>query len=979
MKSNLFLLIQVILLGVFFPSFASAQQGILTGTVLDKSSGESMIGVIVEVRRNDTLITGAATDFDGNFTFNLHPGVYEIAFKYLSYSTLQLVDIEIIPLSTKTLAVEMTSEATNLTEIVVKAELVRSSEAALLAIQRRASSIQDGVSSQQIGRTGSANAAEAIRQLPGAVVEDGRFIVVRGLGDRYSLSMLNGIILPGTDPYRNSSGIDMIPSQMINSITTSKTFTPDHPGNFTGGLVNIETKSIPDRFTFSVNVNGGFNDQSSLRNTFISSTQKGKWDLLGMDDGSRNQPSMLLNEDNRELLSSSTYLVARQPSNTHTRDIFDQSSKQLSNQFVPHRIQSPLNTGLNLSVGNRFRVFNNELGFIAAVNYSNTYQHYENGIVSTYINTNTDFLFPYQDLRERKSVHNPSLGGLANLMYKLGQNHVLHTGALFNNDAEITSREQTGTYLGQVSNSRAEFNAISNEFVQRQSAQYRLGGRHTFDRLNESMLEWNISRTNAFQKEPDLTYFAYTKVCDENGAGEVECQYYINNAEIAFPYHFFRDLRDNSWEVKLDLTIPLSQNVNQKTPNEIKFGGMFSKTVRNFSEYRYQLNNSGVPSSLNFTRFKGNFDAFFDLDNFGIIDTLLNPDGTVNRYVTGYHYINQINARNFYTGHSQISSVYAMITLQPLKDVKFIGGLRLEHTNMEVVSKDTMLAPGSIRRVDVLPSVNLVYSISEKSGLRAAFSQTLARPNMRELAPFVQFDTKNGFFNVGNPNLKQTSIQNLDLRIEHYPDHGEMIAAGAFLKIFNNPIIRAFNPKATIPELSFINVDEAMVYGIEFECRKNLSFLTPLLQNFYLNANLALIYSSYNIPPDEIQNSQNIDPGYDQTTRPFQGQAPYIVNTILSYINPEQGWEASMAYNVSGPKLYSISLFATPDVYEQPFSLLNFKVSKRLSRNFQISLTGRNLLNAYNRKTLSFRGSEYIAEASSPGRTVSFAIRYDVR
>lgn len=956
-----------------------AQKGVLNGKVFDKVSGETLIGAIIEVSQEGNKIAGAATDFDGNYRVELDPGIYQVGINYLSYAKFTIPDVNIQTTEVNTLDIAMEAESVSLNEIVIKAEAVRSTEVALIALQRNASSVQDGVSSQQISRTGVSNAADAIRQMPAAVIQDGRFIVVRGLGDRYSISQLNGVTLPSTDPYRNSSSLDLIPTQIIESIISVKTFTPDLPGNFSGGLVNINTKSIPDKFTMSLGVSTSYNSQSSLINNFQKHQNSGKYDWLGFEDGGRNQPSMLLDPEVRNQLSTSTYLTARQPGNEEVTSIFNETAHELSNTFVPVIGKTPLNMGVNLAIGHRFPVFKKEFGFTLSVNYGNNYQHYDDGVVATYINTNTDFLFPYQKLYESKSVQNPSLGGLFNMAYKLSDNHILSGNVIFNNDAEIISRSQTGEFLGQVSNSMAEFNTNSIEFIQRQISNYQLSGKHVFPSLNNIQIEWNGSATNSFQHEPDLKYFAYTRVCEDPGGGEEDCEYYINNAEIAYPYHFFRKLEDNGYEGKLDISIPFANGKNLTDANAIKIGGLHSSMDRSFEEYRYQLNNSGIPSTLNFTSFDGDFDAFWNSQNFGIIDTTYKSDGTVQRYVTGYHYVNQINARNFYTGTSAVSSAYAMVTYNVTRALKAVGGVRMEKTDMEVISQDTTVPVGKINQTDFLYSLNLIYALTEKSNLRIAGSQTLARPNLRELAPFVQFDTKNGFFNVGNPGLKRTLIQNYDLRYEVYPQQGELLAISAFYKKFNDPIIRAFNPKATIPELSFINVDEAVVIGAELELRKELNFISPALKNFYLNTNLAIIHSTYDIPADEIENSKNIDPEYNETERPFQGQAPFIVNAILSYNNPESGLEVALSYNVSGKKLYNISLFATPDVYEQPVSLLNFKASKRFAKNYQISITARNLLNATNEKTHAFHGKEYVAESNSIGRTIGFSLTYQIR
>jgi len=955
-----------------------AQQALLSGKVLDKASGEAVIGAIVILQSGDSQAGGAATDLDGNYRIQVEAGTYDMVVSYLSYAPYKVEGLDLKAGQATTMDVALETESVELGEIVVKAETVRNTEVALIALQRRAVAIQDGVSSQQISRTGSSTAADAVRQMPGAVVEGGRFVVVRGLGDRYSLSQLNGVTLPSTDPYRNASSMDLIPSKMIDNVISVKTFTPDLPGNFSGGLINIETKSIPDRFNLSLEVNGSYNTQSSFNSRFLASADQGRYDWLGFEDGSRRMPSLLEDPAVRDQMSSSTYLTARQPGNEAVREIFNSTSHALSNTFIPVSQTSPMNYGFNLSVGNRFKVFNNDLGFTAAVNYGDNYQYYEGGKESTWINTNTDFLFAYQDLTERKSVRNPSLGSLFDMAYQVGRNHQVGANVIFNNDAELVTREQSGSFLGQVSNSAAVFNTRSVEFLQRQMTNIQLHGTHVFPKLADSQVEWSASRNRSFQEEPDLKYFAYTTETVDNG-GEQSTDYYMNNAEYAFPYHFFRRLDDRGMEGKLDITIPFLTRKEWSSGNTIKVGGLYNALDRNFGEYRYQLNNSGVPSSLGFSQFEGDFGAFLDPANFGIVDTLYRPDGTINRYQTGYHYINQINSKNFYTGSQRIAAGYVMMTYGVSPKLKLIGGLRVETTDIRVVSQDSTVAPGRIDQTDLLYSLNVIYNLTANSNLRLAASRTLARPNMRELAPFVQFDTKNGFFNVGNPDLTRTLIQNYDARWEFYPKSGELIALSGYLKIFNDPIIRAFNPRASIPELSFINVDQAMVYGVELELRKDLSFISPALKRFYVNTNLALIHSSYDIPKEEIENSKNIDPEYDQTTRPFQGQAPFIVNAILSYIHPEQGWEVALAYNVSGQKLYNISLFATPDVYEQPVSMLNLKLSKRFAERFQVSLTARNLLNATNKKTLDFHGQEYVAESFTLGRTFGMSLSYQIR
>ncbi|MBK8954853.1 MAG: carboxypeptidase-like regulatory domain-containing protein [Saprospiraceae bacterium] len=953
-----------------------AQNGVLSGTITDKSTGETVIGATVVINKAGQQVTGTTTDFDGKYHINLAPGVYEVVVSYLSYGKQTITDLEIIKGKTNLLDIALEEETAKLMEVVVTAEVVKNTEAALISLQRKAFSIQDGVSSQQINRTGSSNAADAMRQSTGAVIESGKFIVMRGLGDRYSLSQLNGITLPSTDPYRNSTSLDLIPAQMIDNIVTIKTFTPDLPGNFSGGLININTKTIPENFNMAFSVSTEYNTQSSFIDDFIAHPTTGKTDWLGFEDGTRDQPEILLDPNIRNQLSSSTYLQARDPNPAKDgiRSVFDQTSKALSNEFVPVSDKTKQNLGFNFSLGDRLKFFGKDLGYTLALNYSSNYSHYEGGEVATYVNNSTDKLFPYQSLLENKSVYNPAVGGLFNLALKFSENHALNGNIIFNNDAEIIGRQQSGEYLGQVSNSFAEFNTNSLEFIQRQVKTFQLGGKHVFPNLGNATMDWTAGTSTAFQKEPDLRYFAYT-VVEENEIKE----YYINNAEIAYPYHFFRNLEDELSQAKIDISIPFATGGNPSSSNKIKFGGFFSSSNRDFGEYRYQLNNSGLPSDRSFTSFQGDFSGFFDKKNFGIVDTTFDGNGNVQRYVTGLHYINQINARNFYQGDQKIAAGYLMAVYNINSAIKLIGGARVETTDLTVKSEEPTVPEGRIDQTDILYSLNAIYSISERANFRAAVSQTLARPNMRELAPFIQFDTKNGFFHVGNPDLKRSLIRNYDLRYEFYPKPGELLAVSGFYKKFNDPIIRQFNPRATIPELSFINVDDAEVYGMEIELRKSLNFISPFFKQFYLSANLALIHSEYDIPTEEVQGSKNIDPTYDADTRPFQGQAPYVVNAILSYINPDKGWESSLAFNISGKKLYNISLFATPDVYEQPFPLLNFKISKRIADHYQIGFTARNILDTLSKKTQDFKGKEYMVESNKLGTGLSLSLSYLIK
>jgi len=970
LSSILFILIVV-------PSILSGQKVVrIAGKVIDKKTGETLIGASIQLNKGTEMIGGTTTDFDGNYLIEAAPGVYNLVVTYVSYQQQELKDADCSkPENLFDFLLE--EEGLTLGEVVVTAQKVTNTEAALVTLQRKSFNIQDGMSSQQISKTAVSNAAEAVKQVSGAVVENGKFIVMRGLGDRYSISQLNGMTMPSTDPYRNSSSLDLIPSQMIDNIVTLKTFTPDLPGNFSGGLVNVTTKSFPTRFTTYVSISGSYNTQSTGISDFLGhGTDAGKTDWLGIDDGGRSIPQILLDEKNRSLLNQTTYLNARRgdPQYNKLRQLLNESSRSLSNAFAPQTKNSLPNHGLNFSLGNSHLMGKTTVGYSVGVNYSNEFNHYNNGLVNTYTNNGIG-LFEYQRLVESKSVETPHLGALANLSFKFGSNHAVNFNAIFNNDTDIIGRRQSGSFVGQLSTPNGLFVTNSMEFISRNYTSFQSSGKHVFPGLRNLEIQWNGLVNSSKQEEPDSRYFAYVQY-EEDG----ETYYAINDAEFRAPFHFFRDLGDKSVEGKIDFSLPFLTGGKQGSSNVIKAGLLYSRTSRSFSEYQFQHNrHGGVPVSINFDSYKGDYQGYFSLDNMGVIDTIRDGSGNTKQYTIGYHYINQINNKNFYDGSQDIGAAYLMAVYNLTDKIKVVGGLRGERTKLYVESRDTSLAPSELDITDLLYSANVIYALNDKSNLRFAASKTLARPNLRELAPFEQFDTKNGFFNIGNPNLKRTLIYNYDIRYEIYPELGELLAVSVFYKNFTDPILRTFSPTATIPELGYLNIDNANVLGAELELRKNLGFINAGLRNFNFTTNIAFIHSGYKIPDTELKSSQTVDPEYNQETRPFQGQAPYIVNAILSYANQDLGLESTVSFNVSGRRLYNISLSAVPDVYEMPFPILTYTLSKKIGKHIQVGFAAKNLLNPLNQKVQVNKGVEYIAEQFRIGRTFGFSIAYIIK
>jgi len=954
---NLFKTKLLLILTFVFSNFTLlfADSGTIRGSINDKGTGEPLMFANVLVRETGG---GAQTDFDGNFEINVPPGTYTLEISYLGYAQTIVKEVEVKADQVTVLDFLLQEESEQLSEVVIAANRINRTENALLALQRRSISIQDGISAEGIAKYASSNAADAVLRIPGASVVDGKYVVVRGLGDRYSNALLNGQQLPSTDPYRNSTQLDLIPANMLENIIASKTFTPDQPGNFTGGSVNIKTKNFPEEFTLLASVTTSYNTQSTFQNNFLTHGG-GKRDWLGYDDGNRALSDFNRDPATLEALSPSSYIRAR--NNEELANLIERSSDGFNTNFSPITDRSPLNTSVSFSVGNQFKLFKNPLGFLFGANFKRNFSFYENGDFNYWelSGAHATQLSPYYQLQDTRGVENPNLGGLFNLAYKFGKGNEISFNALYNHDAEKTTRYLAGDYPGILSSGQFESRVLG--FKERELKSYQVSGTHQITPQGLKF-EWGGSLVEVSQLEPDLRQVANSfKIT----LGEIDTTFAFNRAEFDLPFHYFRDLSDKQWLAKADLTIPFGQKFSKA--NKFMVGFMHSSKDRVFDESTWQLNDrSNVGIS-----YDGNLNQFFSDDNIGFIGIDNN-----NRFLVGNFWQDaQITSRkNSYTGNESVTALYGMGIFQ-WKMLKIIAGARGERTDISVQSRDTTEEKGKIDKYDILPSVNLIYALNDKTNLRASITQTLARPNMRELAPFSAADFNGGIRITGNPNLKRTLTTNYDLRWEFFPKIGELIAIGGYYKSFSNPIVKSYLEQAANPEIQFQNVGRARVYGLELELRKHLDFLSPALANFSLTTNFSLIKSTVDIPPDEVEVIDKFNPSKG-TTRPFTGQSPFLFNASLNFESAPLGLDATLAFNVFGRRLSEISQGQTPDIFENPRPQLDLSLKKRITDHFGWRFNVQNILNTDLEKTMKFNGNEFVIQRYKRGITISVGLSY---
>ncbi len=959
-----------------FALVSFAAKGTLKGKVIDKGLSEELTGVQIFVIETSE---GTITDFDGNYSIDLEAGTYTVTFNYVGMVKQTIKDVKIVAGEVKTLNVGMSENVNVTTEVVIRETVNRNSDVLVLDMQRKSLAVQDNISSQHIQRLGVSNAASAMKQVTGASIEGGKFMVMRGLGDRYSITQMNGVVLPSTDPYRNSSSIDLIPAGMIENIVTSKTFTPDQPGNFTGGNVNISTKSFPDRRLLNFSLSGGYNNQASFANDFLSS-QGGKFDWFGFDDGSRALKQVY--RDNADLLNNDLYILARNPSNPEMTKLFNETAKGMRPEaFVNEVRPSGMNNSFSFTYGDKHKFGSSkQLGYIIGLTGSKEFTHYTNGISNAYkVQAGTaEDLIDYFELVDQQSTETANMGGMANITYQWNNRNRISLNTMYNHDGEKVAREQKGSARQMLSNPDAFFFTSINYLQERQLFSNQVTGEHELNKKG-MQLTWVLGYTNSVLSQPDMKLFAY-----KIDPGESSPK--INPSEFDLPSSFFRDLNDNQYQGKIDLEIPWTKD-GKNTGNKLKFGMAYSHKTRVFSELRYRVAQDGVDYDQNspyYTeralrlRTAGSPDAYFNPSNFGIVDTFF-VNGTARRYLHSNFIFDQTRNENLYSGDERIGAAYGMGVYELNTRLKFIGGIRLETTDIVVVSEatdsDGNNITGTVQGIDILPSLNTVYELNSKSNLRFAATQTLARPNMRELAPFAALDFIGGFVFEGSPDVKRTRITNLDLRWETYPSGGELIAVSGFYKYFKDPIIRVFDPLKANPTINFNNVDNATVYGIEFEFRKSLGDWLTTLKNFKFATNVSLIYSESPINPKELAAARANNPDFP-SVRPFQSQSPYLVNAALSYDNDSIGIESTLSFNLFGPRLAQVGTLGTPDIYERPIPTLNWNISKSFGKHWATSIKVNNILNATYQTYQIFRDQKYIVSQYKWGTSFSVGISY---
>lgn len=926
----------------------SQETGIIRGKVVDDITGETILGATVVI---EGTTNGSATDFDGNYSLKADPGTYTLEFSFISYNKKKISDVFVKSGEVTIIDVRLKEAALGLEEVIITATQTRNTESSLLTIQRKSANLLDGLSSQTFRKMGDPNVAEAVKRVTGVSVEGGKYIYVRGLGDRYTKTVLNKVEIPSLDPDRNNVQMDIFPTNLIDNVLVYKTFTPDLQGDFTGGMVDIQTKDFPERKTINAQIGLGYTPGMNFNKEYIS-YDGGKLDWLGFDDGTRKLP---------------IYKGTPFPDPTDNDPYLTNLTQSFGQQMAVQKKSSFLNQTYSFGMGNQKNLSRFDYGYNFAVNYQNNYQYFDNVIYNEYRKdpeTINNELFIDRSSKGPLGEHDVLWSGLIGQSVKTKKHQVSLTAFHTQNG---TSRAAKFTQINYETNP-AILIKDNLTYNQRAVTNLSLIGKHNLSKKWE--IDWLGAYTHSGISDPDI----------RSTALELEDGIFILNQSVGAEIRrIFRDLKENNYTARIDFTYNFKQWLGLES--KVKFGVLENYKKRNFEILDYIFNVE------KYSVFNGDPNWFFQNENIWTAET---DSGT---YGTG-----QIEPANNFVADQNVLAFYAMNELPISNKLKLIYGLRTEMAKIHYTGQNnsgTEIYTDSLvlNELDFLPALNMIYALTDRMNIRTSVSKTLARPSFKEKSIAQIYDPIQGRRYNGNIDLEETQIINGDLRWEYFITPSEIFSISGFYKNFEKPIEMASFDLAP-DEIKPVNAGTANLYGIELEVRKDLSFIKKGWENLMLGTNFTWVKSKIDTREVIIKKGNNVESEYlirqsnaregeiVSVYRPMFGQAPYIINTYLNYTHVSTGINVNLSYNVQGKSLAVVGIGSLPNVYNQPFHAVNFKASKDFGEDhrWQGSITVQNILNSKRQQFYeSYQATSQIYSLLNPGRAFSMALRYTLK
>lgn len=987
-------LLRFLFLFLTLPSFVNSQ-AIVRGKVSDES-GETLIGVVILLKQNKTQ--GVFTDLDGNFSLKvIEESAQTIVISYIGYKS---IEFNIKPLKKgEVLVKDFTLLSQNeLAGVDIVAKQVKANEYYMENVKKNSATTLDYISSETMKKTGDPNVVAAVARVSG-VSTSGGLITVRGIGDRYVKTTLNGSRIPTLDPLTNNIKLDLFPASLVDNVIITKTASPDLPGDWSGAYLSIETKDYPEKPMVAIESQFGYNPQTTFKD--YTTSERSSTDWLGYDNGLRNRNNKPIQQVNftttqyQEMIAlglgnyynslgvtknwqanspeGETYFklgliqlgllspgqindpLAYQNATakynaTYKPEAFSKIYPEgsdfnhgFANNWTLKKRRAPINFTQNFAIGNQTTLFKKPFGYLLGFRYGSSVRFDPNGVSKRVGGIDLEYR-PEIDDKVIMTRETNSWSALVNLAYKLNSKNSVSFLFMPN----YMGTNDVASYSTRPNDEPDQQGRVANNifYEQRRQLIYQFKSEHFISGPNIK-IDFNTSYTKGNSIAPDFKLIEYLYVRDN--AKDSITQYSFGTSVGEGAKRFYRYLSDNILDSRISAEFPFGKNPDAGA-KKIKFGGAYQQNNRNQYLHDYALaagnSTSTAPALTN--------------DD---INSILTPENFVmtNQQVQ-YIYEATSPARNFTFGKSIVKSGFLMGDFSLFKFFRVAGGLRIEQANIfcdvvdyykkgyqpndirrENAAGFPRPNPAEINSLNLLPSLNLIFKLKENKlgqfNFRLNYSKTLARPSMRELNDAAIYDNEFRTLIYGNSSLKPVQVKNYDFRFESYFKKDNNLSISLFYKDFTDHIEMSFGSSG----LTWNNVGKSTVRGIELEGKKSLT------NRLLLRANVTFVQSNSQVIRKtlDIVDGLKVDIPTDTLNRPMFGQAPYIVNAMLVYTADSIGLTATIGYNVQGPRLIIAGIIpGRPDVYEMPRHVIDFKVSKTLTKHFSISVTIRDMLNA---------------------------------
>ncbi len=871
----------IILLFAFFASQVSAQKNsVIAGTILDKESGETMIGATVQVDGTDT---GVITDIEGKYKLTIAPGSYVINILYVGMEPGKVnVEVKAGEVVTLDYAMEVAKEA-SLNEVVVTAAADRSSDVILNLELKKAAYIASGITASEIKKTPDRTVGDILKRVTGASIQDGKFVIIRGMNDRYNAGYLDDALLSSTEADRKAFSFDVIPAALIDNLVIIKSGSPDLIGDFGGGIIKINTKSVPDKLVQNISFGAQFNSLTTYKPFTEFKTYPGE--NLNFISSERDIPDF---EEGALKLSSNHPTITE-------KERLAGISKDFNNDWSSSTGNASPNARVSYSIGFPMKMGETgKLGVILALNYANTRRISDNE-VNTYEGSGQVSGFV-----DRAYLRNLNTGGLLNLNY-VNRHSQLSLRNLINvtSDFNTLSRSGTGNFQDALT-VRGTANILNSNRLYNSILSFKQLIRDSLMTLQAS-----VNYGSVIREIPDYRIASYTASPD---FPEYRLQLgdFFNSSTGRFASKVNESLYGGTLEVSKKIK-------GQNLMTELKAGYFLQHRDRDFEGRSFVY--GGVPDDQT-------LDPAMDLGQDNIDANKL------------YLVEKTSDDLAFYTGKSDLNAFYGMANQTIGRKLKAVYGLRLEEFDLDIHNYKTHQPISKINENSLLPSINLTYSLNEKTNVRASYFSSVNRPEFRELAPFAFFVFDKNAEIRGQKDLQIANLNNIDVRYEFYPTGGELISIGGFYKYIRNPIELSLDILQPFTTFTYSNEKSADILGLEVELKKKLDFIGGgIFQRMGIYGNLSLIQSSLHFEEGSLAKND----------RPLQGQSPYIINGRLQYENPDNGWSINVSYNRVGRRIAYVGVDpkygdTKQDIYEDPRSVLDAQIGKTFG-DLNIKLT----------------------------------------